>query len=326
MNDNKIEVQASDAIYDKQLSAGEVEARLTRLLNSPGGLQKVAQQMLSPLKRDLLYEGRIRQLFQTYKLALGEEAVFDADVDVPAASLSIEGLPQQQEVRADRIRIETSPIASRPEVRWNESNFRKFDILNRVQERAKASIQQQEDIRGFNLIDFAAGLTNQTASAALAGTTAASNNPSTASATGNSGHNLAQVDLVNGIVQLRSRLVVASKIWINPIRNQDLMLFNTVAGGAGGSGIFAPNFQEQALKAGRVGSIWGVEVLESVVVPAANTYVLAPADYLGVMAVRTDISVETMKNVMQMADVFAIWEDVGFLIRFAKGIHKITVS
>src|SRR5271154_3201557 len=100
MASEELNVQASaDSIYAAGLSAAEVESRLTRLLNSPGGLQKVAQQMLSPLKRDLLYEGRVRQLFQTYKLALGEEAVFDADVDVPAAAISIEGLPQQLEVR-----------------------------------------------------------------------------------------------------------------------------------------------------------------------------------------------------------------------------------
>ena len=72
-----------------------------------------------------------------------------------------------------------------------------------------------------------------------------------------------------------------------------------------------------ALKAGRVGGIWGVDVLESVVVPTANTYVLAPADYLGVLAVRTDISVETMKDVNQMAlrnlghskSLLKIWEN-----------------
>lgn len=318
------EIQPSaDTIYDRNLSAADVESRLTRLLASPGGLQKVAQQMLSPLKRDLLYEGRARQLYQTYKLALGEEAVFDADVDVPAAALSVEGLPQQLEVRSDRIRIETSPIASRPLVRWNESNFRKFDILNRTQERAKASIQQQEDVKGYNLINYAASLTNQNPVASLSGTTAASNNPGSSTITGGV---LTQAALVSAIVSLRSRLTVASKIWINPIRNGDLMLFNTSTSGSGGAGIFAPNFQEQALKAGRVGSIWGVEVLESVVVPSNQCFVLAPADYLGVLAVRTDVSVETMKNVMEMADVFAVWEDIGFVIRFAKGIQLITIN
>jgi len=121
-----LNVQAAQDIYAQGLSSFEVEERLGRLLNSPGGLQKIAQQMLSPLKRDLLYEGRIRQLFQTYKLALGEEAVFDADLDVPAASISIEGLPVEAEVRSDRIRVETSPISTRPMVRWTESNFREI--------------------------------------------------------------------------------------------------------------------------------------------------------------------------------------------------------
>jgi hypothetical protein len=319
----QVKTGSPDDIYARNLTAGQVEQKLTRLMQSPGGMQKIAQQMLSPLKRDLLYEGRIRQLFQTYKLALGEEAVFDADVDVPAASIAVNGLPQELQVVADRIRVETSPIATRPMIRWNESNFRKYDILNRTQERAKASIMLQEDTRGFALIDFAAGLTNQSPAASLAGTTAATNNPTLL----NSATRLSQETLVEAIVTLRSKLLTASKIYLNPLRTKDLMLFNTgPAGTGGGAGIFAPNFQEAALKAGKVGSIWGTDVLESVIVPSNRVYVLAPAAYLGVLAVRTDVSVETMKDVNQMADVFAIWEDVGFVIRYAKGIVRISIT
>jgi hypothetical protein len=311
----------SDDIYSKSLTAAQVEEKLTRLMNSPGGIQKIAQQMLSPLKRDLLFEGRIRQLFQTYKLALGEEAVFDADVDVPAAAIGVNGLPVELQVAADRIRVETSPIATRPLIRWNESNFRKYDILNRTQERAKASVMYQEDTKGYNLIDFASGLTNQTPSPSLVGSSAASNNPTVLSSTGK----LEQEKLVEAIVTLRSKLLVASKIYLNPLRTKDLMLFNTTVSGTGGAGIFAPNFQDAAMKAGKVGMIWGCDVLESVIVPTAKVYVLAPADYLGVLAVRSDVSVETMKDVNQMADVFAIWEDVGFVVRWAKGIVKINI-
>jgi len=312
----------ADDIYAHNITAAQVEEKLTRLMQSPGGLQKVAQQMLSPLKRDLLFEGRIRQLFQTYKLALGEEAVFDADLDVPAASIAVNGLPQELVVYADRIRVETSPIATRPMIRWNESNFRKYDILNRTQERAKASIMFAEDSRGYALINFASGLTNQTPVSSLAGTTAATNNPSVLSSTGK----LDQETLVTAIVTLRSKLLVASKIYLNPLRTADLMLFNTTVSGTGGAGIFAPNFQDMAMKAGKVGQIWGTDVLESIIVPSAQVFVLAPADYLGVLAVRTDVSVETMKDVNQMADIFAIWEDVGFLIRFAKGIVRIDIA
>lgn len=316
---------ADEQVYGINLTSSQVEDRLSRLMNSPGGLQKIAQQMLSPLKRDLLFEGRIRQIYQTYKLALGEEAVFDADLDVPAARISVEGLPEQVEVRSDRIRVETSPITVRPMVRWNESNFRKFDVLNRAQERGKASIQFQEDARGFALLQYAAGLTNQPDTASLAGTTAASNNPSVVSTSVGAGR-LLQESLVDGIVALRSKLLVANKIFMNPLRGRDLMLFNSASVGNGGLGIFAPNFQDQALKAGRVGSIWGVEVLEDIIVPSTEVYVLAPADYLGVLAVRTDVSVETLKDSNKFADVFAIWEDIGFVIRYAKGIVRIDVS
>jgi len=306
----------------RKLTASEIEQKLTRLMQSPGGMSKVAQQMLSPLKRDLLYEGRIRQLFQTYKLALGEEAVFDADLDVPAAAIGINGLPAEQQVVADRIRVETSPIATRPMIRWNESNFRKYDILNRTQERAKASIMLQEDTKGYNLIDFASGLTNQNPTRSLAGTSADVNNPEVLS----SSSRLSQEILVEAIVTLRSKLLTASKIYLNPFRTKDLMLFNVGGFASTGAGIFAPNFQEQALKAGKVGNIWGTEVLESVIVPTNKVFVLAPAEYLGVLAVRTDVSVETMKDVNQMADIFAIWEDIGFLIRYAKGIVKINIT
>jgi hypothetical protein len=324
---------ADEQVYGINLTSSQVEDRLSRLMNSPGGLQKIAQQMLSPLKRDLLFEGRIRQIYQTYKLALGEEAVFDADLDVPAASISVEGLPEQLEVRSDRIRIETSPITVRPMVRWNESNFRKFDVLNRAQERGKASIQFQEDARGFALLQYAATLTNQPPVRSLIAqdlgiynTTTAANNNATIVTTSVGAGRLMQESLVEGIVDLRGKLLVANKIFMHPFRGKDLMLFNTSVSGSGGAGIFAPNFQDQALKAGRVGSIWGVEVLEDIIVPTSQVYVLAPADYLGVMAVRTDVSVETLKDSNKFADVFAIWEDVGFVIRYAKGICQIQVS
>ena len=192
-------------------------------------------------------------------------------------------------------------------------------MLNRAQERAKAAIQYQEDIKGYNLIKYASGLINQ-------GTDPITGDLNASVITDSSGK-LSMEKLVEAIVTLRSKLLVASKIWMNPFTGKDLMLFNVGVGVAtGGAGIFAPNFQEQLLKAGRTGNIWGCEVIEDIVVPATEVFVLAPADYIGVLAIRTDISVETMKDVNQMADVFAIWEDLGFLVKFVKGIVKITIS
>ena len=288
------------------MSAMEVEKGLSSMLRSPGGIDKVAQQMLFPLKRDLVYEGRIRQVFQTYKLALGEEAVFDGDVNVPAVHLSVKGLPEQALVYSDRIRIDTSPIAAKVILRWNETNFRKFDILNRAQERAKAAIQQEEDVRGIAVIDTASTLFH---SAINSGATS-----------------ITPVDLALGIATLRKFRQIAAKVLMNPIRMQDFMLFNVTTGGNGGTGIYSPYVQEQVLKAGRLGLVWGTEIIESDRVDDKSAYIMAPAEYVGVMAVRTDVSVETMKDVNAFADVFVIWEDVGFLCRYSRGILQIALT
>lgn len=299
MGDNIFEAEGTSSLA--------VEQKLNEILRSPGGIDKVAQQMLYPLKRDLLYEGRIRQVFQTYKLALGEEAVFDGDVNVPAVSLSVKGLPEQVPVFSDRIRIETSPLAAKVILRWNETNFRKFDILNRAQERAKASIQQQEDIRGISTIATAAPLFY------------------TPLTDGGSGQ-LRLTELAKAIATLRTFRQVAAKIFMNPSRMEDVMLFNVNLTGGGGTGVYSPYVQEQVLKAGRLGLIWGAEILESDRVPANRVWVMAPPEYVGVMAIRTDISVETLKDVNQFADVFAIWEDLGFLTRYSRGILEIQIT
>ena len=298
----------SDNIFDvKGASSAEVESRLTEILRSPGGIDKIAQQMLFPLKRDLLYEGRIRQIFQTYKLALGEEAVFDGDVNVPAVALSVRGLPDQVPVFSDRIRVETSPLAAKVILRWNESNFRKFDILNRAQERAKASIQQEEDVRGIRVLETAAPLFYTPIPDSGAGA-------------------LRPTELAAAIAKMRQFRQIPAKIFMNPIRMQDVMLFNVSLAGGSGTGIYSPYVQEQVLKAGRLGLIWGAEILESDRVPEKKVWVIAPSEYVGVMAIRTDISVETMKDVNQFADIFAIWEDLAFLCRYSRGLIQIQIS
>ena len=320
------------------LSPLQVDARLTAMYNSVGGVQKMGQQMLAPMKRDLLYEGRFRSIYQPYKLALGEEARMDCDIAIPAGALGVNGLPVQVEVTSDRVNIDTAPIATKPFVRWNESNFRKFDILNRAQERAKAAIQFQEDVRGFALLQFAstlgagndlpvplhAGLTyDQGVTVGLEGTTAGTNNPAVIKE--NSGR-LSMDKYTEAIVTLRAKLESPVKSLMNPFREKDFMLFNQIVAGTGGAGIFAPNYQEQMLKTGKPGSAFGVEITSSIVIPVDQVYVIAPSDYLGVLAIRTDVSVETLKDVNQFADVFAIWEDLGFGIRFAKGIVRIDVA
>jgi hypothetical protein len=326
-NLEKFKIYASET--GTKVEAKDAEKALEILSSSPYGKQIIATQTKGEIKRELLYEGRARKIFDTYTLSQGEEAVFDADVDVPAVAISVEGIPNMVEVKSDRIRIDTAPITALMMVRWNESNLRKFDVLEVARLRALASIMLREDVKAYNLLKYATdSLTaNQTAVRSLAGTTAASNNAATVNEPTD---RITPISIAEAIGELRSKLLPASVMLINPKRLTDLLLFNVaVVGGnlatSGGFGIFMPAVQEEVWKSGYVGEAFGVPVYDSVVVPMAEAYVLTAKEYLGKMAIRTDVQVKSLSDPKYFADIYSAFEDVGFVARFVKGICRIDI-
>lgn len=323
----KYKIYASEG--ETKIDAKVAEKALEILSSSPYGKSIIAAQTKGELKRELYYEGRARKIFDVYTLSQGEEAVFDADLDVSAVSISVEGLPQMLEVKSDRIRIDTAPITSLMIVRWNESNLRKFDVLEVARLRALASIQLREDVKAYKLLKYACDslTTGQTPVASLKDTTAADNNAATVN---EATDRLTPVSIAEAIGTLRGKLLPASVMLVNPKRLTDLLLFNVaISGGtlatSGGFGIFAPAVQEEVWKTGYMGEVFGVPVYDSVVVPTTEAYVLAPKEYLGKMAVRSDVQVKTLSDPKYLGDVYMSWEDVGFVARYVKGIVRIDI-
>jgi len=322
----KIKIYASAEEVGKKFDISAASRRVEALAKTPYGKTLMAAQMREQIMREMLYEGRARLMLDVYYLAQGEEAVFDADLDVPAAALSQRGLPNMLEVISDRIRIDTNPLSSTFIVKWNEQNFRKFDVMELARRRGQASVQLQEDFKFYNLLMYAKGLSNQSPVISLAGTSAATNNPSTIPATVVG--KIFPQDIATAIGTLRSKLLPVGSIFINPLRVTDFLLFNTVGSTAtGGFGIFAPSIQEETLRTGLVGEIFGIPLYDSVVVnPTNDTFVLAPKEYLGKLAIRSDIDVRYLSDANKSGDVFNIWEDIGMLIRYAKGIVYIDLT
>lgn len=321
-------------IYAKEdsevkITAKEAAEALEILHSAPAGKSIIAAQTKGQVKRELAYEGRMRKVFDTYTLTQAEEAVFDADIDVPAVALSKNGLPEIVNVDTDRLRIDTSVNAASMNVRWNVSNFLKYDILEWARLRAMASLQVKEDSKGYTLLKYATdNLTSGQASVqSLSGTTAADNNASTVNELSD---RLSAISIATAIGKLRGKLLPAGCMMVNPERLTDLLLFNVaVIGGnlnaGGGFGIFAPVVQEDLWKTGFMGEVFGTPVYDSVVIPNAEAYVLAPKEYLGKLAVRTDVSIKTLSDPKSFGDIFTLWEDIGFAIRYAKGIVRIDI-
>lgn len=302
------------------------DAELNKVASQPGGLQVIANLMMKPLVRDLLHESRVRQVYATYQLSLGEEAYLDADVAVQAFQLAMNGLPEAIEVKTDRVHVNTLPISILTKTRWNESNYRKYDILTRAQERSKSAVMSQEDLKGFSMLETASA--NGFYSDAV----------KYPELTSNSGLKLEQV--AAGISDMWEARIQPEKLIINPRSQKDLLMLNT---SSTSQPLFMAEKSNENMKKGIVGEVWGLkilnvpngesfayrdskgkEVIEDVqIISPKAAYIVTDPDKVGVMCIRTDLTVETQKMVEQFSDLFAVWEDLGFLIRYTKGMMKL---
>ena len=302
------------------------DAELNRLASQEGGLKVIANLMMKPLVRDLLHESRVRQIFATYQLSLGEEAYLDADVSVKAFQLAMNGLPEAVEVKTDRMHVNTLPISILTKTRWNESNYRKYDILTRAQERAKSAVMSEEDAKGFGLLEAAASAGFYSDNVKFPGLTSAN------------GLTIEQV--ATGISYMWESRIQPNCLVINPRAQKDLLMLNSASAS---QPLFMAEQSNENMKKGIVGKVWnlkvlnvpngesfayrdhtGKEVIEDVeIINPHAAYIVTDPDKVGVMAIRTDLTVETQKMVAEFADLFAIWEDLGFLIRYTKGIMKL---
>lgn len=303
------------------------EAELAKIASQPNGLQVIANLMMKPLVRDLLHESRVRQIYATYQLGLGEEAYLDADVSVKAFQIAQNGLPEEIQVKSERLHIDTNPISILTKTRWNESNYRKYDVLTRAQERSKSAVMSEEDLKGFALVETAATSGFYSDANAFPGLT---------STTG-----LLLEEVASAMSYMLEARLQPTKLVINPRQQKNLLMLNTAMSS---QPLFMAEQSNENMKKGIMGKVWNISILnvpngesyeyrnsngETVIediqiIDPAKAYLLSDAEKVGVMAIRTDLTVETQKMVQQFSDIFAIWEDLGFLIKYTKGIVKMT--
>lgn len=297
-----------------EMSQRELDSYLTQLSNQPGGLDKIASLALQPVMEDVLYESRARQLFAQKVLDPGEEAVLDGDVRVPAAALSVEGLPYQIEAKSSRFRIDTSPLSATAIVKWNESNYRKFDMLDWTQARAKSSLLEQEDTRAISVLDFASTLYHPVI---------------------NTSGKL-YVDVIAKAaakVAASLRTPNAAKLVIHAERMADFAVLQYSNGGTVNNNLYTPEKNDEVLRKGILGNILGLEIITipkrqdgTDIIDPNTAYVVGPAEMVGTFVIRTEITPRTQVDVRQEGDLICFWEDIGIFCRYSKGIQKIQIT
>jgi len=256
--------------------------------------------MAVPIRTELDYVGTARKFFEIDVLAQGQIARYDKDITVPAYVVSKRGKVDEWIVEGDYVEPNTWEIFSPAAIRLNQIQQRRFNILDRTQEKIRIQTQIQEDDQFLALL-----LSTTTGNTA--------NNPIVANPSGDGGG--------------------CSKPFLNnlssTIMDHDLpcygflMRFNSFKDIRGWNNTeLDPVTMREILETGLYGSIWGIDIIVSRRVTAGTVYTLAEPRFFGVMPVRTEMILMPDDEPKQATIGFVGYEELGMAAVNANGVAR----
>jgi hypothetical protein len=311
---NVISNQPSNSGVGSQKSYSDeaTEAMLKRALETTEGKIALGQSMANPIRRNLDYMGVGRKALVVDPLPQGALPLYEKDIDVSAVIISSHGSAPESRVQGDRVLVPEFEVVSNPTVRIAEVKRRRFNVIDRAQQKARQEIQAQEDANIFGALDFASDAT-------LGGENAVQ--PFAQGA----GGALDMIDLLNVKTEIDKHDLVTTKYFMH-IKQFTQILGWAYRAGTGGNGNqyggFDPVTTREVLQTGLYGHIWGADIIVSKIVPEGTVYGCAEPEFVGVFPVRQDIEVLPADEPRQLKLGWVVNEIVGVAIVNTRGVAK----
>lgn len=297
------------------LNDGQRDEMIKQALMTQEGKVALGQAMATPIRRNLDYQGVARKALVVDPLPQGALPVYDRDIDVAAVVVSSNGSAPESRVFGDRVTIPEFEIVSNPTVRIAEVKRRRFNVIDRAQQKARQEIQAQEDANVFSALEFAGdtALGGENVSQQLEGTGAGATIGSLSKA---------------GMLALKRQVdrwdLVTAKYFMNINEFTDILGWES-AGAAGASQV-DPVTQRELLQTGLYGHIFGADIVVSKVVPSGRAFACADPEFVGVMPVRQDIEVLPADEPKQLKLGWVVSEIVGIGIVNPRGVATGTLT
>lgn len=297
------------------LNDGQRDEMIKQALMTQEGKVALGQAMATPIRRNLDYQGVARKALVVDPLPQGALPVYDRDIDVAAVVVSSNGSAPESRVFGDRVTIPEFEIVSNPTVRIAEVKRRRFNVIDRAQQKARQEIQAQEDANVFSALEFAGDNTlgGENVSQQLEGTGAGATPGSLSKA---------------GMLALKRQVdrwdLVTAKYFMNINEFTDILGWES-AGAAGASQV-DPVTQRELLQTGLYGHIFGADIVVSKVVPSGRAFACADPEFVGVMPVRQDIEVLPADEPKQLKLGWVVSEIVGIGIVNPRGVATGTLT
>ena len=272
------------------------EAIIAAALDTAEGRTVLAQAMVEPIKTSLMYQGIGRKLLMVDELPQGAIPRYERDIAVRSHVIPKRGAVPTTIVEAEELLIPTIELASNPTIRLNEISQRRYYIVDRAQVRAKDSLQRQEDVQTFMVINSAVPADH---SISVSGA-------------------LQPENLNLALTLIEEHELVGAKIIMHPQRYKDVRIW--------GKEFFDEATQRDILMTGLYGHIYSADIHVSTMVPKNSVFVLAPAQFVGAIPVRHDITVLPADDPKRLRLGWVIYEELGFGVINDYAISRIFVS
>ena len=243
---------------------------ISEYIKTAGGRAKLAASMTQPLRLRRDYTSVGRKTFLVEQLPDGALPIYDKDANVP--------LTQVKE--------------------------RRFDLIERSQDLAKAEIQAEEDQRVFSILDSVAtsGFDNIGASNA--------DIPATAP--------LTPSDLADAFAAVEYWDLRVARVFANAKDYSDIRKW--------GRDVLDIESQATLLKTGLMGTVWGAQIIVSRKVPVGYIYVCAEPEFFGRIPVRTELTVLSADDPKNRTIGFSCFENLGIGCHNPLGLVRVVLS
>jgi hypothetical protein len=291
------------------LNDSQRDEMIKQALMTQEGKIALGQAMANPIRRNLDYQGVARKALVVDPLPQGALPVYDRDIDVAAVVVSSNGAAPESRVFGDRVTVPEFEIVSNPTVRIAEVKRRRFNVIDRAQQKARQEIQAQEDANVFAALDFAGDSTK-------GGENAVVDLDVETSAAGT----LQKKGMLNLKRQIDRWDLVTAKYFLNINQFTDILGWESAGTTGNGGSQVDPVTQRELLQTGLYGHIFGADIVVSKIVPAGQAFACADPEFVGVMPVRQDIEVLPADEPKQLKLGWVVNEIVGIGIVNPRGV------
>ena len=275
------------------------------LIKTAAGRAKMASSMQQPLRTRRDYSAVGRKTFKVEQLPDGALPLYDKDPDVTAYVIGEEGENIVAIQKPRRVHFPLFEIASNPEIPLTQIKERRFDLVERAQDLAKAQIQAAEDERVFAILD----------SIAVSGfdTLGGQTNPDI-----NVVAPLNPSILADAFGAIEEHDLRVARVFMNAKDYTDVRKF--------GRDILDPGTQGKLLDTGLMSTLWGAQIIVSRLVPRGFVYLCSEPEFFGRIPVRTELTVLSADDPKARTIGFSIFENLGIGAHGPEGLQRIIVT